>query len=244
MKFEINMVDVDLINIDREYQRDLDEKRVEKLAKAFNSGAVKAVSLSRRGDGSLWVYDGQHSLEIMKRIGIKKIPAVITQGSQQQEAFWFGLINGAGVRKASQRDWQKAGVVCGEAISLEISKLLDAYGLKIAKGGAKKGTTSAIGSLKAWIKSDYPRLTNAMDMVNRLWCNEDHAWTQIVLRGAWDVAGTDQLMQVEKGLSKNKVTPRRVLDVACAMQSSTGINGGGSGYAKQAFFKLAKVQIK
>jgi ParB-like chromosome segregation protein Spo0J len=241
MNFEISIVDIDRINIDPKYQRTLDVKRIAKIAEAFSAGAIKAISLSRRADGSLWVYDGMHSVEVMRKMGLTQVPAVIVSGSQKQEAAWFNLMNGAGVRKASQRDGQKAGVVAGDKGALRIQELLGSYGVEIAKGGARKGTTSAIGSIKVWIKADHARLVRAMDMIDRLWCSEDHAWTQIVIRGAWDVAGTDKLAAVEAGLVKQKVTPRRILDVAGAMQSATGTGGGGSGYSKKAFYSLAKV---
>ena len=242
MKFEFALVDVDSINVDTGYQRTTDEKRVASASKAFSSGAIKAISLSQRTDGSLWCYDGQHTLEILRRLGAKVIPAVIVPGDQQKEAEWFVLMNGAGVRKATARDTQKAAVVAGMEGAIEVQELLNSYGLVIAKGGAAKGTTSAIGSIKSWAKKDMDRLVRAMGMIDRLWRNEDHAWTQIVLRGAWDVAGTDQLDAVEKGLAKARVTPRRVLDTAGGLQSATGLVGGGSGYAKRAFFALAKVK--
>jgi hypothetical protein len=241
MNFEISIVDIDRINVDPEYQRTLDVKRVAKVAEAFSAGAIKAISLSRRADGSLWCYDGQHSLEIMRAKGVMQVPAVIVSGSQKQEAAWFLLMNGAGVRKASQREQQSPGVVAGDEVSIKTQELMDSYGILMAKGGARSGMTSAIGSIKTWIKSDHARLIRAMDMIDRLWCNEDHAWTQIVIRGAWDIAGTDKLAAVEAGLIKQKVTPRRVLDVAGAMQAATGTGGGGSGYSKKAFFSLAKV---
>lgn len=42
------LVEIDCIHIDPAYQRDLDEKRANKVAEKFKQGAAKAVSLSRR----------------------------------------------------------------------------------------------------------------------------------------------------------------------------------------------------
>lgn len=242
MNFEFGLVDIDSINVDPEYQRDFDARRVQASAKAFASGAIKAVSLSQRADGSLWCYDGQHTLEILRSMGATAVPAVMVAGDQQKEAEWFVLMNGAGVRKATARETQKAAVVACMPGALDVQDLLDSYGILLAKGGAAKGTTSAIGSIRAWAKTDRERLVRAMDMIDRLWCNDSHAWTQIVMRGAWDVARTEQLEAVERGLAKHRVTPRRVLDTAAGMQAATGLPGGGSGYAKRAMFALAKVK--
>ena len=45
---EMKLIDIDSIHVDPSYQRDLDEKRVKKIAAKFRQGAAKAVSLSRR----------------------------------------------------------------------------------------------------------------------------------------------------------------------------------------------------
>lgn len=241
MKCEMKMVHISSINVDTAYQRHTDQRRIAKAARAFQSGAVKAVSLSRRHDGSLWCYDGQHTVEIMRLCGATHVPAVIVGGTQEQEAFWFSLMNGAGVSKATQRDVHKAGVVSGDECSVYVDSLLHKYGVTVAKGGAKARTTSAIGSLRMWAKQDKTRLDLVMDAVSSLWKDHDHAWTQIVLRGMWDCATDGQLDRVIVGAKKNKVTPRRILDLAGGLQSATGAEGGGSGYAKRAILQLSKV---
>lgn len=241
---QIALVPIEAVLVDHSYQRELDKKRVERLRRAYQRGACKAISLSRRADGALYVYDGQHTLELCRAMGIGCVPAVIVDGDRQKEARWFLLMNGAGVSKATARDAHKAAVEAGDAVALDVQELLKLYGIELAKGGAKKGTTSAAGSLHAWAKADMGRLKRAMGMIARLWPQEDHAWTQIVLRAAWDVADDPQLLAVvEAGLAKRKVTPRRLLDTAAGMQSATGLPGGGSGYAKRAILQLAKVDF-
>lgn len=240
MNCEMKMVQLSAINVDVEYQRQADARRIAKAAKAFQSGAVKAISLSRRPDGSLWCYDGQHTIEIMRACGATHVPAVIVNGTQEQEAHWFSLMNGAGVSKATQRDVHKAGVIAGDECSVYVDTLLRKYGVKCAKGGAKAGTTSAIGSLRIWAKQDKTRLDLVLGAVSKLWENEDHAWTQIVLRGMWDCAADGVLDLVISGSRRHKVTPRRILDLASGLQSATGVDGGGSGYAKRAILQLIK----
>ena len=154
MDAEIKMLKVTDLLIDPSYQRQLDEKRVQRVAKAFSSGASKALSVSQRGDGSLYVYDGQHTLAVCVALGMKLCPAVVVRGSQEQEARWFLLMNGAGVSKATARESHKAALTADDEIAKQVQDLLDEHGVLLAKGGAKAGTTSAIGSLKIWCKSD------------------------------------------------------------------------------------------
>lgn len=239
---DLIFLDVAAVKVDSRYQRTLDEKRIARLRRAYDRGACKAISVSRRADGDLYVYDGQHTLELCRAMGLETIPAVVVDGDFQKEARWFLLMNGAGVSKATARDAHRAAVVAGDPVAAGVQELLRMYGLTVAAGGARKGATSAIGTLRTWAKADIGRLMRAMGMISRLWSEEDHAWTQIVLRAAWDVAADDgMLTAVEAGLSKRKVTPRRLLDTAAGMQSATGLPGGGSGYAKRAILQLAKV---
>lgn len=239
----LKFIHPDTVLVDPSYQRQLDEKRIERLRKAFTRGAAKAISVSMRENGQLYVYDGQHTLALCKAMGEKKIPAVIVHGNQSMEAKWFLLMNGAGVSKATSREAFMAGVVAQDDVALGVYELLKLHGVSVAKGGASKGTTSAIGSLKTWYKNDSDRLKRAMELIDRCWKHEDAAWTQIVMRGVWDVAGsTEVLDDLEAGIKKHKVTPRRVLDTAAGMQLATGTPGGGSGYAKNALLMLARIQ--
>ncbi len=237
----MEFVPIESINIDSSYQRPLDESRVAKMGKAFSMGAVKAVSLSRRDDGSLWCYDGQHTLAVLKLHGCTHVHATVVPGSKKQEAQWFALMNSAGSRKATARDVQRAQVVAEDSLACLVNQLLSAHGVVVAKGGSKAGTTSAIGSIRGWANSDPVRLGNVMDAIRMMWINDEHAWCQIVMRGMWDCAGSDKFDLIVEGLVRHKVTPRRILDSASAMQAATGLPGGGSGFAKKAILKLARV---
>ena len=241
---EVGIFDIDKINIDQAYQRQADSQRVNKNAKAFKAGAVKAVSLSRRADGSLWCYDGQHTLATLRQMGDKRVCATVVAGDQEKEAEWFMLMNGSGVRKATARDVQKAGIVAGDAASVEVQALLDRFGLKLAKGGANAGEINSVGTLKALQRQDKESLVDAMEQINSLWRDEPRAWTHPILRGMFDIrktCGAQFIGRVAKELRSRKITPQRVLDVAGGMQAATGLPGSGSAYAKRAILSLAKL---
>ena len=242
---ELKYVRVDAIHIDEKYQRKLDLKRIDRLKRAYNRGACKAISLSRRSDGTLWVYDGQHTLALAIAAGETEVAAVIVDGDQQKEARWFLLMNGSGVTKATVRDRHRASVAMGDEVASGVDDLLDRYSVSIAKGGARAGATSAIGSINGWFRDSPERLERVFSVISSIWPTEDGAWTQVVMRGMWDVAADpEQLDQVRMGLQKHKVTPRRVLDTAAGMQAATGVPGGGSGYSAMAIRQLSKTRSK
>ena len=241
MNPSVALVEICSINVDARYQRPLNLLRVRKLGSAFDRGASKAVSLSKRADGSLWAYDGSHTLAIYREMGFTHVPAVIVPGTPEQEAAWFLLMNGAGTLKANPGQKQQAALFAGDRLAIEADKLLEAYGIEVATGGMSAGKTRSIDFIKVCLKADKTRLEDAMSMIQRLWSKEREAWSRTIMRGAWEVAGLKLVKKVEAGLLKQKVTPRRVLDVAQGMQMATGEPGGGMGHVKKAMLALAQV---
>jgi hypothetical protein len=215
-------------------------KRIDRLKRAYNRGACKAISLSRRIDGTLWVYDGQHTLALAISSGERVVPAVIVNGDQQKEARWFLLMNGAGVSKATVRERHSASLTAGDDVAKGVDEMLGQFGVVPSKN-LTAGCTTAIGSITGWYKSDQARLRRVFDFIKGLWATEEGAWSQVVMRGVWDIAlDPKELEQVYLGARKHKVTPRRVLDSAAAMQGATGVPGGGSGVSAIALRKLSR----
>jgi hypothetical protein len=241
MDFELKLLDVDAVNVDVQYQRELRPDRLRRLENAFNHGASKAISVSRRGDGTFWVYDGQHTLALCKLMGFKTIPAVVVSGDAKKEAQWFLLMNGEGVTKANPEQKQKAAFFAGDELALKAKHLLDLYEIEIAKGGTGAHKTRAIDYIKVCLKADEPRLIRAMDMIDELWRDEKEAWSRAIMRGAYEVAGLEFQDKIQAALSKRQITPRRVLDVARGMQEATGEPGSGMGFMKRAILSLAQI---
>lgn len=55
------------LKIDPLYQRNLDERRVARMAKAYNPNLVNPPKVSFR-DGRYWVFDGQHTIALWKMV--------------------------------------------------------------------------------------------------------------------------------------------------------------------------------
>lgn len=65
--FEYRLLKPSQIKVDMTYQRELDQRRVEKIAKEFNGNVFNEPKVSYR-DGSYWVFNGQHSIGAWKVI--------------------------------------------------------------------------------------------------------------------------------------------------------------------------------
>ena len=234
----INQISVDV------YQRDLQSKRAAKLAKQFSWHNVQAISVSRRSDGSLWVTDGQHTLEILRILNYSLAPCMVVESDRTSEARAFVQRNSPdGGKRVTQREIQHAGLYANEEKALAADKLLKEFGLELAKGGHQVGKTNAIGFIRDKALTHPEILRSAMSRIKSLWAGEPEAWTRTILRGMCEVETSGKASAVGKALHKNKITPRRILDRCAGLQVGSGTGGGGAAYVKRAIFDLAKIEM-
>lgn len=239
--FELAFVPIEQIYVDEQYQRQLDSARVKKISAVFRSGAMKAVSLSRRPDGSLWCYDGQHTLHAAARAGWSCVPAVIVAGEPKQEADWFGVINESS-KRVSARQRHIAGVVAENESAMVVSAILARYRIDISTGGLRQGRTNALAAIGRYAKQDYGRLIEAMNAIDCLWRDEKEAWGGTVLRGMFEACGKYAAADLIRACRRKGVTPRRIMDWCSARQTAAGSGGGGgNGYACEASAALSGV---
>src|SRR5688572_26571882 len=66
---ETRRVAVSTLNIDPAIQRQLDRRRVERIANDLNVDAIGVITVSQREGGSLFVVDGMHRVEALKLAG-------------------------------------------------------------------------------------------------------------------------------------------------------------------------------
>ncbi len=242
MKRTFEEIEIDLLIVDTRYQRTVNMSRVKEMFKRFSPACIKAISISRRVDGSLHPYDGMHSLELCKMAGHKTVLCVVVDGDSESEARWFSLMNGPGALKARPWEQHKAKLYYGDKPAVEAQEILDMYGITTAKGGKRIGETSAIATITEYLRKDRPRLILAMDLISRLWSQHVDAWTHVMVRGFWEIAGTGLIDSVEQRLSKYKVTPELILATAAGMQVGSGGPGSGCAYIKKAILKHARLK--
>jgi len=235
-------IDINKIKVDDRYQRLINRPRLKKMFATFQPACSKAISVSRRTDGSLHAYDGMHTIELCKMAGHKTVFCVVVDGDSESEARWFSLMNGPGALKARPWEQHRAKLHYRDKAALDAQEILDMYGITTAKGGRRIGETSAIATITDYLQKDKSRLISAMDLIDRLWEKNVDAWTHVMVRGFWEIAGTGLIDSVEQRLSKYKVTPELILATAAGMQVGSGGPGSGCAYIKKAILKHARLK--
>lgn len=159
--------------VDHRYQRELDVKRVEHMAKDFRLDLVGVPVVSKRDDGSYVRLDGQHRLAaaVVAGHGDEPILMEVVEGlSIQQEAELFLRLNG-GRKAVGAIDKYKARIQAAEPVALEIHGILKKNGCRIS-GGRGRGIVAAVSAVEyAYYKGNL----DCVIQVLSAWMNRDTA---------------------------------------------------------------------
>ena len=137
-------IPVEKLKIDMRVQRELQETHVTKLLGKFDPSAFGRLSVNLREDGFYYVSDGQHRLEIAKRLGLSEVPCVVNKlESLRDEGRSFIKIN-QNSAKVSGIDKYRIGVSSEVEEYLRIKECVDYAGLRIGTGLNQINCVSAI----------------------------------------------------------------------------------------------------
>ena len=132
------------------YQRGLNETHVEELVREFNPAQFDRVLLNQRADKMVYVVDGQHRVEAMKRLKHSRVPARLTYGlTEDQEREWFLSRNSRkGNKPLTPYDRHHAG----DAESRIIDEVVGTFGFRVGRQGGHNhtyGTQHVISAILA-----------------------------------------------------------------------------------------------
>lgn len=134
----------DKLKIDIKVQRELQETHVQKLLRKFDPAAFGRISVAKREDGYYYVQDGQHRLEMAKRLFLDEVPCVITNlESVRDEGRAFIKIN-ENSAKVTGIDKYRIGVSSEITEYLRVKECCDYAGLRIGSGPNYVNCVSAI----------------------------------------------------------------------------------------------------
>ena len=160
------------LKVDMTYQRAPEEKRIRKIAKAWDDMKANLVHVSHRPDG-YYVIDGNHTRLACERTGRTDILCRIHEGlSREEEAHLFSELNTTN-KKPSFNEILKARAAGGYELEKSYLNLLDKAGIGYvlsnsgAQGCVLKCHASLIGVYKKTARSEMLRaLTIAKEAAN------------------------------------------------------------------------------
>ena len=222
---ELAWLDVNEINIDREYQRSLKEKKCIEISKFFSWPAFGVLRIAER-HGKYYAFDGSHRLDGAKRRGdIKLVPCIIFKSEGQKEESGHFLLSNTGRKPVTANEKYKALITYEDKYALFVRDLLKRYGVKLkTTSGGNVKSIKTITRLLRYAKEDAIR-TEKVIRIASLLC-EKHFIHEKLLIGIFCLdrklpEGVNE--RLEKRLLN--IGPERLMESirkACAFFGSTG----------------------
>ena len=174
----------DLVS-NQEYQRPLSESHIIKAIEEFDVFQINPVKVSRR-DGINYVFDGQHTIEIVAtKSGSRETPVwcmVFEELEYQEEAHIFAEQQ-KHVKSLAPYEVFKAHIEAGDEKQLMIVDLVHSYGFEVA-GEKKAGHICAVSALEyIYDKFGYHVLDRTICLLLATWEGESNSLTANMLKG-------------------------------------------------------------
>lgn len=182
--------------IDREYQRTVSMSKVKLISERFNVAAAGVLVVNMRIDGRIFLIDGQHRLEAMKKCGLLTVQCRICYGLTQSEEAEIYVYCNTARKNPSALDTFRARLIRGDAIAETINRIVDECGLMIdfslGHTHGRSRSSKSIWAVQA-MEEIYQRakggkegeklLKEVLMLASRSWPDEGDAMKSFVLLG-------------------------------------------------------------
>jgi hypothetical protein len=179
VKSAVEWLPISVLNGDSDYQRPLNDRRVQTIMDNFDADAFGILTVSRRVDGSYWLIDGNHRKEALLRMGWKgnqQVECKVFRGlSPEQEAELFCKIDD--YLNLGYLDRFHARVMSEEPRAVAIQNIISNAGFEISKS-LGMGKLSAVQACE-YVYTGRGTLTSGRDHAGALKA------TLEVIRTAW-----------------------------------------------------------
>lgn len=177
-------VRVEDIVIDKEYQRPLDAKRVRGMIDGFDEHLLQPPEVSLRPNGKYACFEGQHRVVMERNRGTVSIFCRVHEGfTEEDEAHYFAKfqIERKGLRPYDR--W-KAQLRAGEPAQVEINRIVESWGFRVAAGGSSRRGIAAVTALEQiYSRGGAPHLDDVLGFLAGLWDGEEALTNHPMLLG-------------------------------------------------------------
>jgi hypothetical protein len=180
MKLGIRRIKLQDLFIDQEIQRQKSDIQVKKILSSFDENALGIFIVSLRPEGKYHILDGQHRYYACIAMGINEVECEVHSGlSRQQESRLFLKYNRNRYQTKSIDNF-KVSLQAEEPESIEVSKALNTFGLKVDRYNVQAPSTLF------YIYRNYGSeiLLKTLEFITKVWGKE--ALKSNVLKGVAD----------------------------------------------------------
>lgn len=212
------------------YQRNHDQRRVDKMAAEFNRAALGAITIVKRADGTIWVVDGNHRRLTCIKVGVAEMFAIQYEGlTLAEEASLFLGLNST--KQVQAVDRFHASVLAGDPQSVQIAEAVASHGWTVSMSSepGRIASVSALGMIYQGLgiagqESSVKLVNDTLATITAAWgLNRDGGQGQII-RGIAKV-----LVRYEGEINQgslierlSKITPANLIAQGKATASALG----------------------
>lgn len=183
----IEDVQIDALNIDHSYQRDLKQALVEKIGEAWDDPAAGPIVVSRRADGSLWIVNGQHRVAAARITGLKTIIAQVVDGLTPADEAALRLKCNTRAGDTSLETF-KAELAAGEPEARDIKRICREFDTRINAHPDQHNGINCVAAVRKVYRLDGGLLlARTFEVIRNAWgsVSGENATTSQILGIAW-----------------------------------------------------------
>lgn len=231
---KIVTIPIEKLCVDGRYQRALRVAFIDSQStdEEFMPILIGIPEVSKRTDGSYFVLDGQHRIEILKRRGYDSVRCHVHEGlAPNEEAFFYRYYNKKRLQIGAFDDY-RAAIFEGEPKHLQIQEAVEKRGLTVAAYSSPK-TISAIWQLRKMVgygttaaAGSKERLERVLDLTLNTWAGEPNLLEGEVLDALFYMVRRFPQMDDARAVKRwsAKWTPKRLLSAGHDAKYTYGIS--------------------
>jgi len=227
-KISFETLSVADLYVDANRQRWLVETWVIALLAMWDPDYLGIPVVSRRKDGSLWVIDGQHRIEVLNRLGVTTVACTVYEGlTLREEAKMFLALNRN--RKAPYPyDQYRVGLTAGMRTERRMFQQAQACGLDYGKTASANiiGAVTAARRIVDLDSANHELLRETLGVAETAWGRQADTWSANALQAIGKVIHANRVNIDFKRLARTLTKSPVTLWDSRAIARSRG--GGGS----------------
>lgn len=188
--WEYKDINTKMLCVDKLYQRDVDMRRVRRMANAYRKEEANAIKVSYR-DGKLWIFDGQHTAEMYKLMNGGRdclVECRVFYGlTWLDECELFLLQNGVDARSVKMEEKFKARFNRGDTDVVQMVELAQDCGIRVdftkKKGENRICALTTLNKIyNALGDDDYKAL---LSLIHDTWGGDEVSYSSEMLKGMY-----------------------------------------------------------
>jgi hypothetical protein len=229
----LEWVDVALIDVDHNYQRDVDGARVEKILAEFRWDHFGAVVLARQANGRFMVTDGQHRVKAGQlHPDVTHVPAIVigVSGSAAEAENFLRINRDRKAVTTLERYW--AALAAGDPIAERVRDVLAAEGCEVAPaaGSFRPHWTFAVTAVQRALERYGDAATrSAIRTIRGAWPDEPNALRGVLITALARIHRENG--KLDSGRLIRVLAPKSYAEMAAAAEAARKLLGGDAATA-------------